>query len=347
VRIFLYEFVSGGGWFGHSSEPPPASLLAEGGAMLSAVAADLVAAGHAVDVTRDRRHDAPPLSGCAIHEVASADQERAAFERLAAAADWSLLIAPEFDGWLRRKCAAVKRVGGRLLGSSSQVVALTADKHATAEHLAHHGVPVPRGVPLERDTPLPVDFAYPAVLKPRDGAGSLGVELIAASRPARCVAWPARLEAQVPGIAASVAVLAGPRGVWPLAPCRQILGGTSGFCYLGGSLPLEPELAARAARLAERAVRTLDGPRGYLGVDLVLGPERDGSADAVIEINPRLTTSYVGLRALLDGNLAASMLAIAAGEPAELCWKPGQIAFDAAGRVENSGPAANPRRGGA
>jgi predicted ATP-grasp superfamily ATP-dependent carboligase len=55
-------------------------------------------------------------------------------------------------------------------------------------------------------------------------------------------------------------------------------------------------------------VATLPTPLGYLGVDLVLGDDPSGADDRVIEINPRLTTSYVGLRAAALCNLAEAML---------------------------------------
>ena len=58
----------------------------------------------------------------------------------------------------------------------------------------------------------------------------------------------------------------------------------------------------------------------------------------MIEINPRLTTSYVGLRALLDGNLAAAMMAVADGHQAELCWQSGPIQFEASGAVRFCSP---------
>ena len=51
------------------------------------------------------------------------------------------------------------------------------------------------------------------------------------------------------------------------------------------------------------------GLRGYVGVDLVLT-----DADAVvIEVNPRLTTAYLGVRAALDENIAALALEACAG----------------------------------
>ncbi len=49
--------------------------------------------------------------------------------------------------------------------------------------------------------------------------------------------------------------------------------------------------------------------RGYLGVDLILGPQ----GVSVIEVNPRLTTSYVGLRRVIRENLAGLIARAALG----------------------------------
>jgi predicted ATP-grasp superfamily ATP-dependent carboligase len=80
-------------------------------------------------------------------------------------------------------------------------------------------------------------------------------------------------------------------------------------------------------------VRTLSDPFGYIGVDLVLGADPDGQDDHVIEINPRLTTSYVGLRALSRNNLAAAMLVVAEGREPALSWHDGVVEFSADGRT--------------
>lgn len=305
--------------------------------MLRALAADFAAIdGVSVDVLRDARYRQLELPSCTIHEVTSADEEREAMARISAAVDWTLVIAPEFSGYLYQRCRAVEIAGGRLLGPGSQFVALTSDKQSTAEHLELHGVGVPRGVALAPFAPVPTNFEYPAILKPRDGAGSQGIEPIARWRADRVNGTsPARLETFCRGTAASVAILCGPHRSMALPPCLQSLGGEGGFSYLGGSLPLAPNLARRATKLATRAVSGLAGRLGYLGVDLVLGHEATGADDVVIEINPRLTTSYVGLRALCDGNLAAAMLAIAAGREIELCWKSGPIHFTASGDVRH------------
>jgi predicted ATP-grasp superfamily ATP-dependent carboligase len=338
VRVFVYEFVTGGGWYGTGAASPPDALVAEGRAMLLALAADFAAIeGVQVDVMRDRRFSALDVPGCKMHDIGDARQESTALASLAAAADWTVVIAPEFDGHLLARTRTVEQVGGRLLGPSPQIVALAGDKHLTAEHLAAAGVPVPRGVALAPGEAPPADFDYPAVLKPRDGAGSQDVRLVdsADEIPGERSA-AVRLEAYCGGIAASVASLCAPGDVVPLVPCRQHLSDDGRFTYLGGSLPLEPGLARRAGNLAKRAVSTFDAPLGYLGVDLVLGRDPTGAEDKVIETNPRLTTSYVGLRRFSQVNLAAAMLLIAQGRQFELCWRGGSIQFAASGEISSA-----------
>jgi predicted ATP-grasp superfamily ATP-dependent carboligase len=109
-------------------------------------------------------------------------------------------------------------------------------------------------------------------------------------------------------MAASIALLCGPAGSVALPACRQILSDDGRFRYLGGSTPLAPALHSRAATLAQRALCALPTARGYVGFDLVLGEAEDGSQDVVIEVNPRLTTSYVGVRAATEVNVAGLLL---------------------------------------
>lgn len=355
--------------------------------MVEALATDLAAIdGVSVNLMCDQRI---PISaaGCRVVSIRSIDEALAVFEQLATEADLTLMIAPESGGALLSGCRQVEMSGGRLLGPGLSIVEMCGDKHATAQHLAADGVPVPRGMAVEAGQSLPADFSYPAVIKPRDGCGSQDVRLITSAADADLfgpVPWPARLECFCPGVAASMAVLCGPRELRALTPCRQRLSDDGRFQYLGGAIPLRPELARRAVELALRAVETLPEPRGYVGVDLVLGevegegqlvsqgdspifaqqkvrqpgtkdtitnpggqpdfagaklvPRRAGisqqsSADFVIEINPRLTTSYVGLRAACQGNLAEAMLRIAAGEAAELSFRDDPLQFDADGTV--------------
>jgi predicted ATP-grasp superfamily ATP-dependent carboligase len=317
MRVFVYEHTCAAG-------AAADSLRAEGRAMLAAVLDDL--------------HRVP---GVEPVTVPSGSYGERAFRDLARGSDFTLVIAPESGGLLEERCRWVEEVNGRLLGPSSAAVRLTADKAALAEHLRRLGVPTPPCTRLPSGSLLPGSF--PAVCKPRDGAGSQATFLVPrpealreALRKAEAEGWSgeALLQPFVPGLPASVAFLVGPRQSLALPPAAQHLSDDGRFRYRGGRLPLPAGPAARAARLAGAAVEAVPGLLGYVGVDLVLGEAADGSGDQVIEINPRLTTSYVGLRALAQTNLAGALLRVAAGEPAPpLGWRAGEVEFRADGGV--------------
>jgi len=66
----------------------------------------------------------------------------------------------------------------------------------------------------------------------------------------------------------------------------------------------------------------------------VLGDAADGSGDFAIEINPRLTTSYVGLRALTADNLMAKLWDVCAGAAGvRVRWNDGGVRFTPDGTV--------------
>jgi predicted ATP-grasp superfamily ATP-dependent carboligase len=310
-------------------------LVREGAAMLSAVAADFTRIdGCRVTALRDPRVLNLALPGCEIVDVQSGGSQRDEFDQHAASADATLLVAPEFDNILSKAARQVELCGGRLISPSSEFIQIAASKHRTAERLASAGVNAPQGIVLEPDELLPKDFAYPAVIKPLHGAGSQDTYLVSGPRDAPPpYAWPRRLERFIPGLPASVAFVCGSAGRAALAPCKQRLSDDGRFRYLGGELPLAAGLAERAVRLGERALAAMPIATGYVGVDIALGRDPYGSEDAVIEINPRLTTSYVGIRAATKTNLAAAMLAAAQGEAVPMAFDSKPLEFDAEGNV--------------
>jgi predicted ATP-grasp superfamily ATP-dependent carboligase len=346
MHIFLYEFITGGGWLlAQPDSPPHGGLLREGAAMLTAVAADFAAlADTQVTVLWDARlatpRDLERTRNVKLVLIHSPGEHRDQLAACATRADYALVIAPEFDGHLQSIAQDVVQSGGRLISPDPEFIDLASDKHRTAAHLSAHGVNVPVGIPLEAGQTLPADFSYPAVLKPRDGAGSTDVRLIATSHAAvQCPPplRPSRLERCCQGSPASVAALCGPHSFALLPPCAQRLSGDAQFTYLGGEVPLAPALAARAQSLANRAFEVLPRTQGFVGLDIVLGDNPSGDDDVVIEVNPRLTTSYVGLRAVVCENLAAAILQTALGKPAILSLRPGRVEFTAAGEVRGVG----------
>ncbi|HMC12584.1 MAG TPA: ATP-grasp domain-containing protein, partial [Pirellulaceae bacterium] len=184
MQVFLYEYLTGGGMWQQSGKPPGGSLLAEGRAMIQAVAADFAALPKMEVVTiRDSRLAALHPATCRVTIVVSEDEEREALRRLANSADWTLLIAPETGGALLERCRAVEDAGGRILSAPSALIEIVANKQTTVDLLSRCRVPVPRGVlltPGERELPRNIEF--PIVVKPVDGCGSQGVRLFTAKR---------------------------------------------------------------------------------------------------------------------------------------------------------------------
>jgi tyramine---L-glutamate ligase len=335
MHIFLYEWITGGGLV-EEPGPLPTSLLVEGRAMLTALASDFAALPDTqVTALWDSRLDALSLPRCQAIEVHSREHHLEEFTRLSAKADHTIVVAPEFDAILAESTARARRANAKLIGSSAEFIRIASNKLLTAERLAAAGVPVPEATLVDAEEErLPRDFMYPAVIKPLDGAGSQHTYLVTNrfNEPPP-YPWPRRLERYVPGTPVSVAFLCGPNHREPLAACRQHLTDDGRLGYLGGSLLWETDLAVRATNLADRAISAMPPAHGYVGVDLVLGAADDGSQDAVIEINPRLTTSYVGLRAMTHDNLAHAMLEIAAGRDFVPQFRLDPLEFSANGAV--------------
>jgi predicted ATP-grasp superfamily ATP-dependent carboligase len=118
-----------------------------------------------------------------------------------------------------------------------------------------------------------------------------------------------------------------------LAPCLQFIDLERAFSYRGGCVLAPGAIADRISALGSSVLPSLDGALGFVGIDLVLGNASDGSADVVLEVNPRLTTSYVGLRAAFNGNLGQALLDVAAGIPVPLEFAHVPLEFRADGAV--------------
>jgi predicted ATP-grasp superfamily ATP-dependent carboligase len=334
MRVLVYEHLCAGGLADQASS---AALFAEGWAMLAAALSDLSGCPGVRPVTLVRPgllQLVQAVAPDAEAHPATAEAERQ-FRELARSAAFALVIAPEFDDLLARRCEWALQEGSRLLGPSPQAIRLTADKLALAERLLQAGVPTP---PTRVCPPEAPPFPFPVVCKPRRGAGSqhtfrIGsrASYLAILREAEALSgWGSELIVQpwVGGLPASITFLVGPGAAVALPACEQQLSDDGTCRYLGGRAPLPAALHKRAERLARRAVAAVPGLEGHFGLDLVLGEPGDGSADFVIEINPRLTTSYAGLRRLAKGNLMEALLAVARGQPLKaLSWHDGEVSF--------------------
>jgi hypothetical protein len=319
-----------------------AGLVAEGRAMLGALLRDgLRADDLELTLLLDGAAEMPLPLGVnhdrvTVIRVPDGDERRSLAEA-AAGADWTLIVAPETDDILADRVALARAAGGRVAAASGAFITLAADKQATVLALAGAGVAVSAGCLLPAGERLPEAFRRPAVAKALDRCGGDGLVVVPRGADLPPAPLPRRVEAFVAGVPVGVSCLCGPAETIVLPPVRQRFSTGIHPRYLGGDLQLGQRLGDRAMALARRSIRGLESPArragGWIGVDMILGDREDGSDDRVLEINPRMTTSFVGLSTLGTASLLRAMLAIAAGDP--FIWPGASTGADGAFAVGN------------
>ncbi|HSI42305.1 MAG TPA: ATP-grasp domain-containing protein [Xanthobacteraceae bacterium] len=288
MRVFVCETVTGGGLAGKAL---PASLAAEGALMRDALIGDLEdLPGVRVVTTHDARLPPPPRGASAA--LGPRDNVRAAWTRLATCADIAWPIAPETGGELAALATLMAAAGCRTIGPNLATLEVCISKLATAAALRAAGIAT---VPTYRPDEVPAELAGPFVLKPDDGAGCLDTVVVESlpDAPAGVV------QPFIAGEPASLVLLC--RADAPplvLSANRQLVERRDGrFAFRGvvvGALPVTDELRALAARVQT----ALPGLSGWVGLDYIATQQ----GPIVLEVNPRLTTSYAGLRRALGIN---------------------------------------------
>lgn len=343
MRIFLTEFLTGGGLSRCERLP---SLLGEGRAMLIAAARDLVQLpGSSVVTTLAPEVTFPEDLLWTVNRVNSPADWPAAFDAGCLSCDATLVIAPETGGLLASLVRRVDALGRAAWNCRPAAIDLCADKLNLPQLPQTNGVSTIPAASVRWDHP-PTTEQFPVVVKPRDGAGSQltrRIETLAEWRAlAEEYATAPELEPivqpYVPGRALSVGVIFpfdSSRAPFVLPIAEQRLSDDDRFSYLGGELPADvsKDVVARIHAIVNQAAKVVPGLRGYVGFDLLL-PDTDPSAPLLVEINPRLTTSFVGYARLCPVPLASLWDNQDGGVPT---WPARSIKFNAAGEILEEG----------
>jgi predicted ATP-grasp superfamily ATP-dependent carboligase len=197
---------------------------------------------------------------------------------------------------------------------------------------------------FNHDAPDLDESCFPLVIKPRFGAGSQSTYLFRnsqefsqqretlASDPAlKHAIW----QRYFAGCTLSAGLLIDPEtGRCEVLPiCEQFLSDDGRFHYHGGRVPVQVEDERRIQESLRRACQCVPGLRGYVGIDFLL---RDNSSQPVlVEINPRLTTSYLGYSTLCRDNLAERLLA-PGRNTAPLRWHAQTVRYQPSGEVSRT-----------
>ena len=302
LKVFVCEYITGGGLYPGEL---PTSLAREGSLMRDAVLRDLMQLENIETICpHDQRLPAPELANTAV-EVS--EDAWSVWETCINQADAVLPIAPETEGALLRLTRMIEQHGKLLLGCSAEGVKLTSSKLLTCQTLQASGIDV---VPTFKASAFPIAQYGQCVAKPDDGVGCEGTRLFA--EPSAFLHWLTEsdrtnevAQPYVPGIAASLSMLCSQGHAWLLSCNRQKIHLVENqFVYSGSHLNAEGDHWTQAAQLARRIAAAIPTLSGYIGVDVIL----HGDRISVLEVNPRLTTSYAGLHQALGHNPAGLLL---------------------------------------
>lgn len=290
MKVFIFEYVCGGGFQGDS---PPPDLLRQGREMLQAALMDFSRLPDPVQVytlIEERfAFDLPEGVQCRNPDSPWYD----AWLGLVRHCDAVLVVAPESERQLELLCTEVLEEGRESLNCSLDAIRLAADKWALNRHLQAAGISAVDTRVWNPSEPLPER----GVIKPRYGAGCEETFVLdAESRPPVLDSEsPWVWQPWVPGEAVSLSLLAG-EGEAEVLSCNRIhCENREGRLHVHGieTGGLDDNLRFREAAqvLASQIMVAMPGLRGYVGVD---GMWQEGLL-TVLEINPRLTLTYAGL----------------------------------------------------
>lgn len=312
----MYEHLSGGGCAG--GELPDWGLT-EGYAMLKAFLEDFKRAGCRVSTLLDWRLKGVSLEADEVKLVKPGLQVEELVEAQASKADISLIIAPEVGGVLARLVGIAEKACSTL-NCSPAFFQKFPGKAEILQALKSRGIKIPEtGVFDFQSRKLKAWGRFPAVVKPSLGAGCLGVSRVETPsqlEQAASKAWQASLSKIVvqeflEGIHASLSLLACEGRILPLSVNLQLIGfhHSGSLEYEGGLTPL-PLKRNLPPELLE-ALASLPGLKGLIGVDFILTPKFE---PWIVEVNPRPTTSYLGLRKTLKVNPVQILLEACSGD---------------------------------
>ncbi len=316
-KIFVCEFITGGGLCG---KPLPKSLAKEGALMRDALLHDLSVLPYQILTSFDQRVPIDARLGtsnyAACRPIDTNENAWNIWAELIETCDAVLVIAPETDCILAKFAALTKRLGKIWLGCSLDAIDICGDKLKTYQFLKQIHVPVPTFTLadfLDYDAQNPnVLFAHnnQYVCKPRFGVGCEDtfivtnkdalLELMQNGREASHI-----IQLFIKGKHASLVMLCMQGKTWLISANRQLIFNKNNELQFNGIIVNGyAQHQAVFSRIAEYLAEKLPGLNGLVGVDIVF-TEKMAS---IIEINPRVTTSYVGLSQSIGQNPAKLLL---------------------------------------
>ena len=285
MKIILFEYMTGGAL----SQQELPKIAHEGELMLQTIGQGLTAIdGVSLIALRDSRLANPPFSAEVIWVGPDDDFSEALFSALDSAdAFWP--IAPETQGILSNLCRLAESKDCLVLNPSSFAVEQFSKKLETYHYLTDHQIDCVQTLPVSKiNFPQAIDM----VVKPNDGVGCENTYLVPAGEIPDVRDTTLICQPFIEGITASMSVIYSPIKTCLVAVNRQnILLNNNKFTLKSCEVNGLSEYQDEACIIANDIYRAYPDLCGYVGIDFMI----TDSAMCVLELNPRVTTSFVGL----------------------------------------------------
>lgn len=232
-------------------------------------------------------------------------------ERVSPNYDAALVIAPEKNNILYSLVSIIENSTTNL-GSPSDAIKICSDKLTTANILIKQNIKTPVIINNDKDKYDIRQGTIKFILKPRFGCGSEGVKLVNGSYLSKKkVEDNDLLMEYIDGRHISSSLIMGDRRSLFLTLNEQLINFDSinnNITYMGGVCPYKcrsKEEWNSIMRLSNDIAKIM-GCRGYLGIDFVVS--NNSNEPYVVDINPRPTTSIVGINRVINYEIADLLL---------------------------------------
>lgn len=310
--IFVCEFITAGGF---SGEPLVPSLVSEGTLMRDQLCNELSQCHHGKTISM---HDErlPPTT-MVSESIAVSHNFHTVFKQCLQQADVIFLIAPEFDDILYELTRQAVAAGLMVIGAGLDTVQIASDKLRTAALLKQSNIDAPLSFNINDWANSIGQFSQSQawLAKPVKGVGCEGITVLQDTQAVQ--SWmnalkPAEkedyfLQMFLEGDIASLSMCCHQGKAWLLS-CNQLIVKQIDNTICLDSIKVNGFADAwqQFEKLAQGIAESLPNETAYLGVDVVMDTEN--KTLSVLEINPRLTSSYVGLAHATGLNVAQNLM---------------------------------------
>jgi predicted ATP-grasp superfamily ATP-dependent carboligase len=322
-KLLVFEFVSGGGF---SDTTIPTSLFCEGFGMLRSITKDFSLLDFEIYTLLDYRicFLSKFLQADNIVKIQKNDNYIKYFKDLIRICEYTFIIAPESSNILYELTKIAKNYGKIILSTNLKGIEYGTSKIISCKIFKKNKTLTPKThkIPYKKKS-LDVEFILhkfrkfktPIVIKPEDGVGAESVYYF--EKESQIINFFMEfnpnfekkrnyiLQEFINGRSLSISLVGSPNlHINPLIlslNSQNIDIKNKESEYLGGYTPVENfkdlfnEISNNTNKLKKLKIE------GYFGIDFI---ENINHSVVFIELNPRLTTSYIGLRKILNFNCA-------------------------------------------